>query len=345
MIPRSKGSGERVATLSDVALEASVSTATVSRCLNSPHQVDPSTRARVMKAVKDLSYTPNFGARIMAARRTNTVGAVIPTIENSIFARGIQAFQEELNLHSYTLLIASSSYQADVEEEQIRNLIARGAEAMLLIGYDRDPEIYRFLENRRLPVVLTWAFDEESERQSVGFDNRHAMEELTTLVLSHGHRRIGAISADVKTNDRARARVEGIRLAMSKHGLNQNKLHIIETLYSIENGAAAFAALMRMKTPPTVVMCGNDVLAVGALMKAREMGLRVPEDVSITGFDDIELAEVVDPPLTTVHVPHRQMGRQAARVLVYGINNTSEPAREKLRTHIAERASLGPVPA
>ena len=96
-----------------------------------------------------------------------------------------------------------------------------------------------------------------------------------------------------------------------------------------------------MKTPPTVVMCGNDVLAVGALMKAREMGLRVPEDVSITGFDDIELAEVVDPPLTTVHVPHRQMGRQAARVLVYGINNTSEPAREKLRTHIAERASLG----
>ena len=132
---------------------------------------------------------------------------------------------------------------------------------------------------------------------------------------------------------------------MSKHGLNQNKLHIIETLYSIENGAAAFAALMRMKTPPTVVMCGNDVLAVGALMKAREMGLRVPEDVSITGFDDIELAQVVDPPLTTVHVPHRQMGRQAARVLVYGINNTSEPAREKLRTHIAERASLGPVPA
>ena len=135
MIPRSKGSRERVATLSDVALEASVSTATVSRCLNSPHQVDPSTRARVMKAVKDLSYTPNFGARIMAARRTNTVGAVIPTIENSIFARGIQAFQEELNLHGYTLLIASSSYQADVEEEQIRNLIARGAEAMLLIGF------------------------------------------------------------------------------------------------------------------------------------------------------------------------------------------------------------------
>lgn len=104
-----KRAKKNVATLTDVAREANVSTATVSRCLNLPEQVDPKTHARVMIAVEKLSYTPNFGAKIMAERRSNTVGAVIPTMENSIFARGIQAFQEELSLHGYTLLVASSS--------------------------------------------------------------------------------------------------------------------------------------------------------------------------------------------------------------------------------------------
>ena len=333
----------KVATLEDVARAANVSTATVSRCLNMPERVGETTRARVMKAVSDLSYFPNFGAKIMAARRTHMIGAVIPTMENAIFAQGIQAFQEEVNRHGFTLLVASSSYQADVETEQIKNLISSGAEGLLLIGLDRDAETYQFIENRGLPVVLTWVFDKQSQHHTIGFDNQEAMDSLAEQVLSHGHRRIGAIITSTSTNDRSRARLRGIRSAMRRHAIPDAQLTVVETPYSISNGAKFFEMLLQQDTPPTAVICGNDVLAVGALMKAKEMGLRVPEDVSITGFDDIQLAQVVEPSLTTVHVPHGQMGRHAAAALIGHITKSEPLKSEELDTYISEGATLGPA--
>ena len=334
---------QKVATLKDVARAAAVSTATVSRCLNMPQCVGEKTRARVLKAVADLSYSPNFGAQIMAARRTNTIGAVIPTMENSIFAQGIQAFQEELNNYGFTLLVASSSYKPDVEAAQVKNLIARGAEGLLLIGLDRDEEVYQFISNRGLPLVLTWAYDAQTPHHTIGFDNQKAMEELTEMVIRLGHRRIGSIITSTTHNDRARARLDGIKSAMARHHLSADQLTVLETPYSIANGAKYFEELMQQSNPPSVVICGNDVLAVGALMKAKEMGLRVPEDVSITGFDDIELARVVEPRLTTVHVPHGEMGKRAAAALIGHITASKSLGGEQLETHICRGATLGPA--
>ena len=122
-------------TLHDVAFAANVSTATVSRCLNFPNKVSAATRQKVSAAISELGYLPNFGAKVMATNRTNTIGAIIPTMENAIFARGLQAFQEELLLHGFTLLVASTSYRPEIEQEQIRALVARGADALLLIGH------------------------------------------------------------------------------------------------------------------------------------------------------------------------------------------------------------------
>ncbi|MDG2198928.1 MAG: LacI family DNA-binding transcriptional regulator [SAR324 cluster bacterium] len=341
---KSNNSLEKLATLADVAEQAQVSTATVSRCLNSPERVNPNTRERVFKAIDALSYTPNFGARAMAARRTQTVGAVIPTIENSIFARGIQAFQEELSNHGFTLLVASSSYKQAREEEQIKNLIARGAEGLLLIGYDRNPVIYEFLRNRKIPVLVTWAFDPSESRPAIGFNNVEAMSNLTKKIIELGHRQIGFITASLQNNDRARNRFKGIQEAMKKADLPEKNLQLVQTSYSIENGSKAFEKIMGGKQRPTVVIGGNDVLAVGALRKAIEMGFRIPDDVSVTGFDDIELAQVVDPPLTTVHVPHRRMGTRAAQILVSLINGEKFENSEKLQTTIQFRGTLGQAP-
>jgi LacI family transcriptional regulator len=337
-----KRANKNVATLTDVAKEANVSTATVSRCLNSPEQVDPKTHARVMIAVENLSYAPNFGAKIMAERRSNTVGAVIPTMENSIFARGIQAFQEELSLHGYTLLVASSSYQPDIEEKQIRNLVARGAEALLLIGYQRDGRIYQFLKNRRLPFVITWAFDQSKDHLAIGFDNQSAMEALAEKVINLGHKDIGLIIADTSNNDRSYSRLLGIKNVMKQYAIDESHLAVEQTTYAIESGAAAFETLMKRPVKPTVVMCGNDVLAVGAINKAKDMGLKIPEDISITGFDDIELSTVIEPNLTTVHVPHRQMGRRSAQTLINMINtNQTISDSEELSAYICMRDTLG----
>jgi LacI family transcriptional regulator len=331
-----------VPTLEDVARAAKVSTATVSRCLNSPERVVEETRLRVMAAVRTLGYSPNFGARALAARRTNTIGAIIPTMENAIFARGLQAFQETLNDAGVTLLVASSSYRADLEEDQIRTLTARGADGLLLIGFDRDPQIYRFLERQGVPALVVWAFEENAVMPCIGFDNRQAMYDLAHAALAMGHRRIGVISAPVADNDRARSRLEGIGQAMEDQGLASAAMTLIETPYGIEQGAVAFGKIMQQTCPPTLVLCGNDVLGVGAMKRARDMGLSVPRDVSITGFDDIELAKVTQPGLATVHVPHREMGKQAARALVAMVAGDDSIIRTRLPTDLALRGSLGP---
>lgn len=331
-------------TLADVAQLSGVSTATVSRCLNTPARVSEDTRRRVLDAVRQLGYAPNFGARALASRRTDTFGAIIPTMEAAIFARGLQAFQDELGRQGITLLVASSSYSPELEEEQIRALVARGADALLLIGHDRTPESYAFLAKQRTPHVLAWTYDASREFQSIGFDNRRAMSSLADRVLDLGHRNIGLISAPRAGNDRARQRCEGVKAALDARGLSAEHLKVIETPYSIANGAAAFEELMSQGRRPSVVMCGNDVLAAGALSRARTMGIRVPDDVSITGFDDIDIAEIVTPALTTVHVPHRAMGRGAARMLIAMRNGEDPGPSVELKATIANRESLGHAP-
>lgn len=331
-----------VPTLADVARHAKVSTATVSRCLNAPDLVGKPTRERVMAAVAELGYSPNFSARALAAKRTNTVGAVIPTMENAIFARGLQAFQEELGRRGNTLLVASSSYQEDLEAEQIRTLVARGADALLMIGYHRDAAVYEFITRRKVPALVAWSFDSDEPHPAIGFDNARAMAGLARHVIHLGHRKLGVISAPTEANDRARGRVEGVQRAMGEAGLAADNLTLVHTQYGIESGEAAFRKIIADAPDTTAVLCGNDVLAMGALRAAKAAGLRVPEEISITGFDDIELATLAEPGLTTVHVPHREMGRRAAEMLLSMVAGDASETRVELETDLRLRGSLGP---
>lgn len=335
-------STKRPPTLDDVAKLAGVSTATVSRSLSAPAQVAKFTRKRVERAIEKLGYTPNFGARVMAAKRTYTIGCIIPTMENAIFARGLQSFQNRLNDHGYTLLVASSAYDPEREEAQIRALVARGADGLLLIGHDRDKKIHQYLRKQRVPALTAWSYEENAALASVGFDNRQAIRELTLEVLKAGHRRFAVISGITHGNDRARHRLEGIKETLIAHGLPPSRLQVIETDYGIEEGGSAFAELFSGHEAPSVVMCGNDVLAVGAMLEARRLGLEVPQDVSITGFDDIELARTALPALTTVHVPHRKMGSLAATELVRMVETGSAGRSVKLQTTLCQRGTLGP---
>lgn len=327
-------------TLEDVARAAGVSTATVSRCLNSPHLVSEKTRDRILAAVAELRYSPNFGARALAAKRTNTYGAVIPTMDNAIFARGLQAFQEGLGGNGATLLVASSSYDPKIEEDQIRTLVARGADGLLLIGNERSAEIYEFLRERGIAHVIAWTLSRDPERHSVGFDNVGATRALAKKAISLGHRRLAFISARTAANDRARDRVAGAQRALEDAGLDPASMVVVETEYSFKCGKDAFRSIMQASDRPTLVMCGNDVLAVGAVQAAREMGIDVPTEVSITGFDDIELATVVSPALTTVHVPHRRMGELAAEILLRPRHERERAVHHALETHIVERETL-----
>lgn len=329
----------RIPTLEDVAARAGVSTATVSRCLNTPDKVVEQTRQRVMEAVEVLGYAPNFSAQALAAKRTRTIGAIIPTMENAIFAEGIQAFQDVLQSEGYTLLIASTGYDPKVEAQAVRTLVARGAEGLLLIGYDRDPSVDAFLVTQKVPVVISWTFDPSKPGCSVGFDNHRGMQALVNHALDLGHRHVAMISAHTYGNDRARARRDAAVSTLQARGLSP--VQIIETDYGLAPGEAALHAVVEASPEVTLVLCGNDVLAAGALRAATSLGLEVPRDISITGFDDIGLANLVHPPLTTVRVPHRAMGQAAAKQILALVEG--RPAsRQMLETTLCLRSSLGP---
>ena len=330
-------------TLQDVADLAAVSTATVSRCLNNSGHVTEKTRLKVQQAIQTLGYSPNFGAQALAAKRTNTIGAIIPTMENAIFARGMQAFQETLAENGITLIIASCSYRPELEEEQIRSLVARGADALLLIGQSRPAATYQFLARRNIPYVLAWAHKKESQHCYIGFDNQAAAQTITRQVLELGHRNLGVIVGLTRNNDRARDRITGIEHAIADYGAQTAPLQVIEAEYTFQEGAKALDQLLANPSPPTAVICGNDVLAVGAVKRAKQLGLAVPEDLSITGFADIEVSELIDPELTTVHVPHREMGVAAAKSLIAMLKTQTPVESHLLETRIVNRQSLGPA--
>ena len=330
-------------TLQDVADLAAVSTATVSRCLNNSGHVTEKTRLKVQQAIQTLGYSPNFGAQALAAKRTNSIGAIIPTMENAIFARGMQAFQETLAENGITLIIASCSYRPELEEEQIRSLVARGADALLLIGQSRPAATYQFLARRNIPYVLAWAHKKESQHCYIGFDNQAAAQTITRQVLELGHRNLGVIVGLTRNNDRARDRITGIEHAIADYGAQTAPLQVIEAEYTFQEGAKALDQLLANPTPPTAVICGNDVLAVGAVKRAKQLELAVPEDLSITGFADIEVSELIDPELTTVHVPHREMGIAAAKSLIAMLKTQTPVESHLLETRIVNRRSLGPV--
>lgn len=331
-------------TLHDVARRAGVSTATVSRCLNDPHLVTGSTREAVQKAIDELGYTPHFGGRALASNRSNTIGAVIPTMDNAIFARGLQAFQETLTEAGVTLLVATSNYDSSREFEQIRALVGRGVDGLLLIGTARPRASYEFLDRRRIPYVTAWNYRVDEPGCHVGFDNRQAAIEITREVIALGHRRIAMIAGITKDNDRAMDRVEGVRAALAEAGLDGEALRVVEARYSLNHGRHACATLLDAPRPPTAIICGNDVLAVGAIGMAKRRGLHVPRDLSITGIDDIELARIVDPDLTTIHVPHRRMGKTAAQALLAIRDGVTSCPSTLIETHLVRRGSLGPPP-
>ena len=207
------------ATLNDVARHAGVSTATVSRSLNRAETVSQETRARVEAAALALGYVPHFGGRALASNRSDTVGAVIPTMENAIFARGLQALEESLSVRGVTLLVATSHYDVELEASQVRTLLARGIDGLVLIGEARPATTYDLLTRSGVPYVLVWNPNRDSAHCSVGFDNRAAAKAMTAAVLEFGHRRVAMIAGVTLWNDRASERVAGVREALASRGL------------------------------------------------------------------------------------------------------------------------------
>jgi LacI family transcriptional regulator len=329
------------ATVRDVALLAGVSTATVSRALSRPDMVRPSTRERIQKAIEELDYVSDGVARALTTRRTQTVGAVIPTLNNAIYAVSTHSLQKCLEVAGYTLLLACHEFDLAAEGRIVRAFASRGVDALVLVGRQHSLETRKLLLSLGLPYVLTWTLDHSRRHASVGFDNRAAGRMIGEYLLQLGHKRIGMISGVLAGNDRARDRMLGVKAALEDAGLALPSERVVQAPYSLEGGREGLVELLRSQKVSAVV-CGNDVLAIGAIQEAQRMGLEVPGDLSVTGFDDMEFATVVSPPLTTVRFPIADIGVEAGRHIIERLQGSTAPRRIELPLEIALRQSAAP---
>lgn len=314
--PRGDGR-DHVPRLRDVAEQANVSTATVSRVVNNPESVTEEVRQRVQAVIDRLNWVPNASAKALATSRTHTIGAIMPTLEHQNFTRIVSALQTKIGKERYELLLGVTDYQRDLATQQARNMIEKGVEALVLVGADHPDELLELLDVKRLPHVLLYVMPSTAPSRSViGFDNSQAFARITRHLLGLGHRNFGLIAQDTARNDRALARKLGVTQTLANEGRAIRPRHYSEGQWTFEDGMRAFEAIMSTEDPPTAIICGNDYLAVGCILKAAELGIDIPGDVSVTGFDDIDLARLLRPRITTMKVPDVLVGELAADYLM-----------------------------
>jgi LacI family transcriptional regulator, galactose operon repressor len=329
-------------TIEDVAAAAGVSTATVSRVLNRPGEVREPLRRKVLTAVATLGYVPNAGARAMKLRRSGTVGAIFPTVDNAIFAKAIDALQRRLAQAGLQLLLATTGYDPETEARQALNLLTCGVDALVLCGIGQPQDLLQQLRQRGVPVVHVMSWPAPPDLVAVGFDNARAMAQVVRYLLDLGHRRIAMLAGITRDNDRAAARVAGVRDALRAAGLALPPAYLVERKYDLGAARDGLRALLQADPTPTAVICGNDVLAFGALLEANRLGIAVPAQLSIVGFDDLELAGQLQPALTTVRVPAEEMWKLAAERVIDALRGAAVPRATEIEVALVVRGSTAP---
>lgn len=326
----------------DVAQLAGVSTATVSRALNTPEQVDPDTRRRVLDAAAKLRYVPHGAARSLRSRRSRMVGAVVPSFDYALYARTTSALQRRLDELGYSLVLAEHHYELAAELRVAAQLAERGVDAFLFVGLDHEQGLFSLLEDYGRPYVLTWGVDPHRRHPSVGFDNRAATHLMARHLLSLGHRRIGLLSAPLDGNDRARERGEGLRQALAEAGLALDPAHVQYAPIALAAAEAGMQRILATADRPTAVLATNDVFAVGAMLACRKAGVRIPDEMSITGVDNTDLGATQTPGLTSIRTPIIEIGRAAADQLVARLEGRPCTAFESFPIDIVHRGSTAP---
>lgn len=324
--------------LAGVARAAGVSPATVSRAFNLPDLVNETVRERILRIADEQQYRPDPAARALRSRRMHMIGAAIPTLDHSIYARLINRFQSRFAQEGYATIVLSTGFDNRVIHPSVQLLLDRGAEAIMLVGAVEDPKVREIVAKSQVPFVTTYACPPDSVVPPVGFDNAAATEQATRHLIELGHRYFAMISGLTEGNDRQRDRVAAFRRCISETGATGAD-RVFCRKYDMTTGSAALVEILDRFPETTAIVCNTDIFAVGAIAECRKRGMRVPDDISIIGFDDAEYASLLDPPLTTIAVPADEMGLGAAEALLKALKEKSGPSALYLETKLIVRGS------
>lgn len=337
-------SASRATSIRQVARQAGVSIATVSRALTTPEKVSDKTLKKVLAQVERSRYKPNLLARNFRSKRAYAVVVLVPNIANPFFAEIIRGIEQVAQQHGYAVLLGDTEGREDREAYYVGLVETRQADGLIQL-HPRLPKAACGANGAlEIPLVNACEYIENAPCPRVGIDNVAAAREMTVYLLGLGHRRIGVVlgpDSSPLTSDRLR----GYKLALRAAKLAADHTLIAQGDFSMSSGRAAAAKLFEAKQPPTAVFCFNDEMALGAIRWLRSTGRCVPQDVSVVGFDDIEFASFCDPPLTTIEQPTREIGNRAMSLLFDLLNGAKpEPTMHTLPIKLVVRDSAAPPP-
>jgi LacI family transcriptional regulator len=329
----------------DVAKAARVSPSTVSRSFNHPDLVNPATRKKIDAAIKKLGYIRNRAAQAMHGKRSATIGLIVPTVNHAIFAEVIQSFSDQVDVAGFTILMTSHGYDLDREYRMLRKMLEHRVDGVALIGLDHAPETHALIAEQGVPAMTIWNYDSHSNLSCVGADNYLAGRLAAQHLIDLGHRNIGMVFPTTHNNDRARGRLSGALSAMNDAGIDVPDDWRSEARYSLAQAKRACIELLT-ENRPTALLCGNDVIAQGAVYAAQKLELDVPSDLSIIGIGGFKGADEMEPALTTIRIPADVIGKRAGAHLIEMIGNPSgDVVRDECEVTVIERATTAPISA
>ena len=311
-----------------VAARARVSTATVSRVINGTAKVSPESTERVREAIEALNFYPDISARTMGSGRSGLYGLIISDITNPYFPELVKAFEDIAVEHGQDVLIANTDYDAKRMESCVIRMLQRKVDGVAIMTSEMEDRLIHSFSHRKIPMVFMDTPMGLRGVSTVRVDYAAGVNQAVDHLFSFDHQHIAFISGPLSLNS-ARVRSEAFTKALRQHGLAGEPHLMEEGHHRVEGGHAAMLRILKSGKRPTAVMASNDLTAIGAMGAIHESGLRIPEDISVIGFDDIELSGYTQPALTTVQVPRRELAATAFRSL---FDRRDEVARKTVRT-------------
>jgi LacI family transcriptional regulator len=324
-----------------VARLSNVSIATVSRTINHIPTVNPKMAKRVWEVIRELDYFPNTQARSLVSGRSRLLGLIVSEITNPFFPELIQGFEDVAVEHGYEILIGSTNYDPERMKRCIRRMVERKAEGVAVMTFGIEEPLLDQLADRKVPLVFVDVGPERPGISLLRVDYHHGIRQGVQHLAALGHRDIAFVTGPLRLHS-AHSRLAAFHRAVQECGIVVDKGRIIEGDHTMEGGMAAAEKLLTGAKLPTAVMCSNDVTAIGVLHEAYRAGLRVPDDLSVIGFDNIHLTQMTIPPLTTIQMSCFELAKAAVLALKAHVEGTPAPKREyPIETRLVVRESTG----
>ncbi|TQS75438.1 catabolite control protein A [Ornithinibacillus gellani] len=326
-------------TIYDVAREANVSMATVSRVVNGNPNVKPATRKKVLATIERLGYRPNAVARGLASKKTTTVGAIIPDISSIFFAELARGIEDIATMYKYNIILSNSDQNKDKELQLINTMLEKQVDGIIYMGEDISEEHVQQFSTASVPIVLAATFDESEQIPSVNIDYEQASYEAVNYLIENNKQQPGFLSGHTNTVIN-QLKYNGYARALKEAGIPLDESFIVYGDYTYDAGLKAADELLKLDKRPSSIFAASDEMALGVIHGAQDLGLEVPNDVEVLGFDNTRLATMVRPTLSTIVQPMYDIGAVAMRLLTKLMNKENVDDQKVILPHrIVERHS------